>query len=181
MEKKIKKVVTDNPKDNIEALLNYAHDKDGFVKLLSAGGKKEKDLAEYVAELANANGCDCTADEVLDGLCLSDCGECQIAILNICAIQAAELREKLRRYEQRLEEQTILELPYKVGEQVYVVRKNKNLKWVVSKTKIESYLFHHKLLAKCSCSSQWIEVDYICPDKNAATIKLIEVTEGANE
>lgn len=41
MEKKIKKVVTDNPKDNIEALLNFAHDKDGDVKLAYADGEEE--------------------------------------------------------------------------------------------------------------------------------------------
>ncbi len=180
MEKKIKKVVTDNPQNNIEALLNFAHDKDGDVKLAYADGEEEKDLAEYVAKLATEDGCKASRDDVMDGQCLFGC-DCEIAVLNNCAIQAAELRERLRKYEQRLEENTLLELPYKVGEEVYVVRKNRKLNWVISKTKIEMYLFHHKLLAKCSCSSEWIELEYICPDKKTATVKLIDVTEGTDE
>lgn len=98
-----KKVVTDNPKDNIEALLNYAHDKGGRVVLSYANGEKEKDLSKYISELANSVGCEFTPGEVMDGECLQDCPSCHVQALNICAIQAAELRQRLKRYEDLIE------------------------------------------------------------------------------
>lgn len=137
MEKKIKKVVTDNPQGNIESLLNFAHDKEGKVVLISANGEREKDLSEYIAELSKEVGCDCTAEEVMDGMCLSDCGECYVAILNICAIQAAELREKLRNYERRLDEGTLIELPCKIGEEVYALVHVRNNGWQIEKRNLD--------------------------------------------
>ena len=64
-----------------------------------ANSKADVNLAEYICHLAAEKGCGHhTKEEVLNGeVCLA-C-DCEIAILNTVATQAAELRERLRKYE----------------------------------------------------------------------------------
>lgn len=117
----LKKVVTDNPKDNIEALLNYAHDKGGRVVLSYANGEKEKDLSKYISELANSIGCEFTPGEVMDGECLQECPSCHVQALNLCAIQAAELRERLKRYESLIDSGKLVVMPCIVDSKIYAI------------------------------------------------------------
>ena len=91
------KFVTDHPISNVECMLNLAYTKDHRVFLRWADGKKDVDLCEYISYHAREKGCDVSPDDVMNGSCL-EC-DCKIATLNNIAIQAAELRGKLKRYE----------------------------------------------------------------------------------
>lgn len=93
------RLTTDNPQRNIEVLLNWAYAEDGRVKLRAAGGEEGVDLCEYIEQQRRELGFDCGvfASDVMDGTCM-EC-DCVLAILNIVAIQAAELRSKLAYYE----------------------------------------------------------------------------------
>ena len=95
MEKKMR-FVTDNPKSNIERLLNYAHGKDGEVYIYDEEGNEVR-LAEYVSRHCEIGY---SADEIIDDPCM-DCLECVAGTLNQIAIQAAELRNKLKKYESK--------------------------------------------------------------------------------
>lgn len=103
MSEKPEKVVTDKPTTNYGAVLNFARVKDREVVLSYADGEEDANLCEYIAKLATEKGCFCTADDVRDGgscSCESEC-DCEVSILNIVAIQAAELRERLKYYENK--------------------------------------------------------------------------------
>ena len=96
------------PTGNVTRMLNYAYAEDGRVKLLYAGGAEEADLCEYVARCAKQyDDCAIYPCDVQDGACL-EC-DCPVAILNIVAIQAAELRARLMMIEDILGEDYDLE------------------------------------------------------------------------
>lgn len=91
------RLTTDTPETNLQALLNFAYAKDQRVVLAYADDKNDHDLCEYVANFALRNGCIFTPEEVMDGAC-SEC-DCHIAVMKNTAIQAAELRGRLKRIE----------------------------------------------------------------------------------
>ncbi len=107
--KDYKRLTTDMPSTNLETMLNYAYDKNGEVYLRYADGEPDVSLCEYVSKLANARCCEATPSEVMEGKCLH-C-DCETGILNIIAIQAAELRHRLTELENKLESGELLELP----------------------------------------------------------------------
>lgn len=92
------RLTTDKPVGNTERMLNFAYCADGRVKLLYAEGKDNIDLCEYVAYRATSVGCCLTDDDVMDGSCVEDC-DCVLSVLYTIAVQAAELRERLKQYE----------------------------------------------------------------------------------
>lgn len=92
------RLTTDNPVGNIERMLNFAYCDNGRVKLLCADGKENIDLCEYVAYRATSMGCCLTDDDVMAGACLEGC-DCILSTLYTIAVQAAELRERLKQYE----------------------------------------------------------------------------------
>ena len=57
----------------------------------------EIDLCEYVSRMAQHKGCCHTAKEIMGGAC-AEC-DCELAVLYISAVQAAELRDHLMIYE----------------------------------------------------------------------------------
>lgn len=77
----MKRFTTDNPETNCERLLNFSYCEDKNVKLLYAEGKEHVDLCEYIAEMSKSY-CDCV-----------------LSVLYVAAIAAAELRERLKLYE----------------------------------------------------------------------------------
>ena len=79
----------------------------------------EVKLTEYIAKHAQEE-CEVTAEDVMEGCCF-ECMDCPLGILNTIAIQAAELRHRLSELEDKLEEGTLVELPCKVGDTVYIV------------------------------------------------------------
>lgn len=129
------RLTTDNPETNLQALLNYAYAKDKAVHLAFGNGEDNIPLDEYIAHEACERGCPKTAKEVMDGGCM-EC-DCPIAILNTVAIQAAELRGRLKMIEDILgdtydldhlrelvkaeREGRLIVLPCKPGDTVYEV------------------------------------------------------------
>lgn len=91
------RLTTDNPKTNLQTLLNYAYAKDKAVHLAFGNEEDDIPLDEYIAHEARERGCPRTTTEVMEGGCM-EC-DCPIAILNAVAIQAAELRGRLKMIE----------------------------------------------------------------------------------
>lgn len=91
------RLTTNEPHDNLSAMLNFAYAKDRRVVLSYAASEDNIDLAEYISLQALRNGCDVSSENVLEGGCM-EC-DCPVAILNAVAIQAAELRGRLKMIE----------------------------------------------------------------------------------
>ena len=116
----VKRLTTENPQNMTETMLNYAYAKNERVYLRYANGTEDIELCEYISQLTNENGCNLSADDVMQGYCLESGCDCEIGILYVLAVQAAELRERLKYYE-NMEEQGLLHmLPCKVGDTVYI-------------------------------------------------------------
>lgn len=110
----MKRLTTDNPKGCFEKLMNFAYTKHNRVHLSYADEKDDIDLCEYVSKLAKAKGFDFSPEFIMeDGL--FDNYDDDFAILYYLAVQAAELRERLKQYEDKLENGTLIELPYNLG------------------------------------------------------------------
>lgn len=109
----MKRLTTDKPSNNTETMLNYAYAKEGEVRLRYANGKEGIRLTEYLSCLAQEIGCESATEEnILHGDVCSGC-DCEVAILNVLAIQAAELRERLKKYEDAEEQGLLVWLPSK--------------------------------------------------------------------
>jgi hypothetical protein len=94
---KYKRLTTDNPQNNFEALMNYCYAKDGFATLRYAGGDEDIPLHEYTARCCSERGCVMTADEILeDGLMGCDCPH---AVMYHLGSQATENNGRLKKYE----------------------------------------------------------------------------------
>lgn len=114
------RLTTDTPKGNFERLMNYAYTKNGRAFLSYAGGKYDIDLCEYVSALSKDKNYNYSPEFIFEDGLLDDYDN-DFAILYYCAIQAAQLREALKMYEDKLENRTLIELPCKVGDIVYVI------------------------------------------------------------
>lgn len=82
---------------NYLQMMNFAYYKDGKVYLKYADGEDDIDLCEYVSRMAKDKNCCPSAEEVMEGAC-AEC-DCELAVLYIAAVQAAELRDHLMAYE----------------------------------------------------------------------------------
>lgn len=109
------RLTTDNPTTNTKNMLNLAYAKDGYVYLRY--GVNDVNLCDYVSEFATKQGCNYTANEILEGACL-EC-DCEVNLLYCLAVQAAELRERLKYYEDLDEQGQLIRPPCKVGDIVY--------------------------------------------------------------
>ena len=125
-------------KTNTEQLMNFAYAKDNRV-FIPQPYKDDIDLCEYVSKLTKVKGCTFPPEEIMEGACLECDRDCEIGILYYCAVQAAELRERLKMFEDKLEKGTLIELPCKVGDKAYVIKNNKiHTKDIVYYNKIHS-------------------------------------------
>ena len=112
-------LVKDNPQNMTESMLNFAYAKNERVYLSYANGTEDIDLCEYISQLTKG-GCELSADDVMQGSCIEGC-DCEKAVIYALAVQAAELRERLKHYES-LEERGLLQtFPCNVGDTVYVI------------------------------------------------------------
>lgn len=97
----MERVITDTPNSNTETMLNYAFVKDKNVALRYADGEDDIDLCEYVSRLAKKKGCNISPESIMEGSCI-ECGcvdcDCEVGILYVVAVQAAELRQRLKSY-----------------------------------------------------------------------------------
>lgn len=111
-----KRLTTDNPSGCTESMLNNVYAKDGSIVIRSTeDDRKDVDLCEYIAEKCN---CNYSADDIAEW----DCGDCQLCpygIMYAACIQAAELRERLKQYEDKDEQGLFLDLPCRAGDTVY--------------------------------------------------------------
>lgn len=105
------RLTTDNPQSNFETMMNFAYSKDRRVVLRFGLGQEDIDLCDYIAK-ASQNNCNITPEEVMEGACFEcDNGYCTLGIFYAVATQAAELRTRLKEYEDREEQ--------RVGEWIY--------------------------------------------------------------
>lgn len=112
--KAMKRLTTDTPKGIVETIFNFAYEKGKKVFLTYADGKSDVDVCEYVSKLAKAKGFDFSPEDIMEEGLFEYYQE-DFAVLYCLAVQAAELRERLKFYEDKLENGTLIELPYKVG------------------------------------------------------------------
>lgn len=181
---------------NIETLLNFAHVKDYEIYLYDENGD-DIPLAQYVA-----NHCElhCTAEDILNDGC-QDCMLCVGGILNIVAIQAAEIKiryEKIAAENAALHErlEKAVELP-KLGDKVcrFYRRQESGEIWIlegkVIKVEINkngtliyianlpSFYLTKSMIGNLKNEYIDLEAYYFCP-KEAAEAKLKEL-QGAEE
>ena len=110
--KDMKRLTTDTPKGCLEGMLNFAIAKDNKVFLADENGEYNVDLCEYVSKLAKAQGYDFSPEDIMEEGLFEYYQE-DFAVLYCLAVQAAELRERLKFYEDKLESRTLIELPCK--------------------------------------------------------------------
>lgn len=97
------RLTTDNPQSNFETMMNFAYAKDRRVVLRFGLGQEDIDLCDYIVK-ASQNNCNLTPEEVMEGACLEcDNGYCTLGIFYAVATQAAELRTRLKEYEDKEE------------------------------------------------------------------------------
>lgn len=98
------RLTTDNPRTNLEHMLNYAYAKDGRVVLRFGAERPNMDLCEYLAMVSgNQCGVQLDPDDFMEGACLECDNGCPLGILYVVATQAAELRARLKEIEDREE------------------------------------------------------------------------------
>lgn len=93
----ITRLTTDEPKNNTETMLNYAYAKDEKAFLRYGNGEENIDLCEYISQQAIEKGCKVEPGDLMEGACM-EC-DCELAILYTVSVQAAELRGRLKMYE----------------------------------------------------------------------------------
>ena len=98
------RLTTDKPLGNFDALMNHAFVKDRKVLLRYANNQENMDLCDYIAFHAKSD-CGINAEEVLNGACI-ECDDfaCSLGRAYLSAVQAAELRERLKMYEDLAEQ-----------------------------------------------------------------------------
>lgn len=104
----MKRLTTDNPNGNFESMMNYAYAKDGKVFLRYGAEKYDIDLCEYMERVTAR--CEGTkAKDFEEGACLECNCDCELGILYAVATQAAELRARLKMYEDRDEPRVVID------------------------------------------------------------------------
>lgn len=93
------RLTTNSPETNYETLMNFAYRGDNGQIFLRYAGEHIMLLTAYMCEQCQKHGCssDRVNAEQLDGF--MGCHDCPLGVLYYCAVQAAELRERLAEYE----------------------------------------------------------------------------------
>ena len=84
---------------------------------------------------------------------------------------------RLAELEDKLESGQALELPFNVGEKVYLVRRNRNLKCQQTTTKLTKNLKHNRHKDKCASDSERHEPQDMFATKEQAETRLKELQE----
>ena len=93
------RLTTDNPKGNFDTMMNFAYAKDGNVVLRYGARKCDIDLCEYMETVADCQFTGMEAEDYMEGACLECGSDCPFGILYTTATQAAELRARLKVFE----------------------------------------------------------------------------------
>lgn len=120
---KIKRLTTDTPKNNSERLMNFAYSKDGEIYVLWHNGVKDVNINDIVRKLADYGD----YSNILDGVEDDDIFETLIengqglwaTTMLMLATQAAELRDRLKTYEDTEEKELLKIFPCKIGDPVW--------------------------------------------------------------
>lgn len=95
-----RRITTDKPQGNYEFLMNFAYAKDRKVMLHNGGNQKDIDVCEYMTELDCEQHGFLDAEDYMNGACFEcDSGVCSSGVLYALAVQAAEVRDRLKMYE----------------------------------------------------------------------------------
>lgn len=107
----MQRMTTDTPQTNMETLMNFAYAKDKEVHLTYGDGMEDVTLADYIVDHAKSDfECAVNREDVINGDSCWEC-DCPLAVLNAVATQAAELRAKLKKYEDAEEQGRLVVLP----------------------------------------------------------------------
>lgn len=136
-----------------------------------ADEKDDIDLCEYVSKLAKAKGFDFSPEFIMeDGL--FDNYDDDFAVLYYLAVQAAELRSRLKLYEDKLENGTLIELPCKEGENLY---------YISNKNTIGCFLdVSYETILMCINDYHNGEIKFMATTREKAESKLKEINHGKN-
>lgn len=99
-----RRLTTDKPMGNFETMMNFAYAKGDNVVLRYGARKCDIDLCEYMETVANCQFIGLEAEDYMEGACLECDSNCPFGILYTVAVQAAELRERLKMYEDLAEQ-----------------------------------------------------------------------------
>ncbi len=100
-----RRITTDKPQGNYEFLMNFAYAKDRKVMLHNGGNQKDIDVCEYMTKLDCEQYGFLDAEDYLNGACFEcDSGVCSSGVLYALAVQAAEVRDRLKMYEDLAEQ-----------------------------------------------------------------------------
>ena len=117
----MERLTTDTPQTNMEILANYAYAKDKEVRLIYGDGNEDVALADYIADHAKEDfGCTVRREDVLNRDSCWEC-DCPLAALNAVATQAAELRSRLKKYEDEEEQGRLIRLPCRMHATIYLI------------------------------------------------------------
>ena len=99
------KIITDTPSNNYETQCNFCRYVNNRAKFLETSAGKDTDIYDFCRKQCKEK-CDVNFPEEDDGtmletMCFDCCmSDCVIYLLYISAVQAAELRERLKIYEE---------------------------------------------------------------------------------
>ena len=100
-----RRITTDKPQGNYEFLMNFAYAKDRKVMLHNGGNQKDIDVCEYMTKLDCEQYGFLDAEDYMNGACFEcDSGVCSSGVLYALAVQAAEVRDRLKMYEDLAEQ-----------------------------------------------------------------------------
>lgn len=117
----MQRMTTDTPQTNMETLMNFAYAKDKEVHLTYGDGMEDVTLADYIVDHAKSDfDCAVNREDVINGDSCWEC-DCPLAVLNAVATQSAELRAKLKKYEDAEESGLLVRLLCKAGDTVYAL------------------------------------------------------------
>lgn len=101
----MKRLTTDNPRDNFETALNFVYGKNGVAYLRSDGERDDVPLHEWAKRQCVSRGCDEFPGETLEEIDETICGcgfdfsGCPVYLAYTFACQAVHLRSRLKLYE----------------------------------------------------------------------------------
>lgn len=101
----MEKIITDTPSNNYETQCNFCRYVNNRAKFLETSSGKDTDIYDFCRKQCKEK-CDVNFPEEDDGtmletMCFDCCmSDCVIYLLYISAVQAAEVREHLKKYEE---------------------------------------------------------------------------------
>lgn len=170
----MKRLTTDNPKDNIENALNlfYIKDRETWVRGGGPGPEcADVSLFDFVRDVVKTHIPNVELPKDDDNLSMMmdewlfdgpDTAEGVVALLYAAAWAFAELRERLKKYEDSEQEGLLVTLPRKVGTDFYDVRRFYRRSKVVNEELVKMTIDHYTIgqagipiAVACNGENEW--------------------------